>query len=449
VTTTRKDLRRAVESALGRRRLIWSGIRGDDAESVSDVAQFQASFTLLNAYARRPLLESLAYEDTSGTRADMETWDIDDHPSADATLEFRHALLRAMSVPCALLPYRPSRFLSALTFARKDRCLNLGLFGSHQFAFEHKPWVESALDAAGVRTLDWHYIADEDQIDAERLLADGPVMVRRSRSSGGEGMVCVSEPEQLRSAWPRGAEAFASVARYVPEALPLNVGATVWPDGVTVHMPSVQLVGVDGCVGRPFGYCGNDFALAKQLTRRILDGIEDTTVAVGRWLREHGYLGTFGVDYLLDGDNLLFTEVNPRFQGSTRLSAWLSVELDLPCLPLEHMAAFLGLPRPDRPRLRDVVASMPERSQVVVHHLGPDAADLDVRSLHTAVRQADRSARLDVPLPPGVTCETHAVLGRFTLDGTVTTTGFDLRADLHKAITKAQGTIARSARGGR
>lgn len=438
-TTARAALRREVSDALGDRQLIWSGIRGDDAESLSDLPQFAASFTIINAYRRRPLRDSLAYEELSGTRVDMETWDVDDHPDAPATVAFRRALLTAMAPRSALLPYRPSRFLSALSFARRGTCLNLGLFGSHQFAFEHKPWVETAVAAMGIPNLEWRYIADEEQLDAERLLASGPVMLRRSRTSGGEGMLRVDDPAALASGWPRGAEAFVSVSRYVPAAVPINVGATVWDDGVTVHFPSVQLIGIESCVTRPFGYCGNDFAAAKDIEPAVLDDVEAATVRIGGWLRDHGYRGTFGVDYLVDGDRALFTEVNPRFQGSTRASARLSVELDQPCLLLEHISAVLGLRRPDRPPLRTAVRDAPDLAQVVVHRTAPTEAEVDVSDLRRDLRALDTSCRMDVAVEPHTRVQPGAVAARFSFDARVTTTGFDLRPDIDAAIGRFAG----------
>lgn len=443
MTDSRTALRAAVIDALGRRRLLWAGIRGDDVESLTDLPQLEASFTIINAYRRRPLAASVAYEDMTGRRVDLETWDIDEHPTDEATVEFRRDMLRAMSVPCALLPYRPSQFLSALAFARQDRCVNLGLFGSQQFAFEHKPWVESAMAGLGLPTLGWRYIADEDQLDAARLLEDGPVMVRRSRTSGGEGMVKATTPAELSAAWPRHAEAFASVAPFVSGALPVNIGATVWRDGVTVHLPSVQLVGVAECVSRPFGYCGNDFARVAELEDDQLDALEASTVAVGEWLRRHGYRGTFGVDYLVVGGTPVFTEINPRFQGSTRASAQLAVEAGEPCLPLEHVAAMLQLGTPARRPLRERVRGRAPLSQVVVHNTGEHGVRADVEQLRAALKLVEPSVRMDAALPDGVTCEPGATFARFAVRSPVTVTGYDLRDDLQTAIARWASGVAR------
>lgn len=431
---SRAALRRAVIEALGDRELIWSGLRGDDAESLSDLPQFAGSFSIVAAYQSRPLKSSVAYEDLSGRRVDLETWDIDDHLDAPASTEFRWALMRAMSGSCALVPYRPSNFQSAVAFARQAHCLYLGLFGAHQSAFEHKPWVETSVRALGVPSISWTYIADEEQLDAERLLIDGPVMLRRSRTSGGEGIVKVSTVDELEALWPRGKESFVSVSHFIPDGLPVNVGATVWERGVTVHLPSVQLIGIPVCTTRPFGYCGNDFSAAKELGAELLESVEASTKVIGEWLHQHGYRGTFGVDYLVHGERALFTEVNARFQGSTRASARLALELDAPCLLLEHIAAHLGLPVPDGPSLIRRVNDAPDLAQFVVHWLGQPNARADSDELRSAVRSVDDSARMDAGVSPDVVIEAGATFGRFTVERRVTRSGFELDVDLDRAL---------------
>ena len=155
------------------------------------------------------------------------------------------------------------------------------------------------------------------------------------------------------------AEAFVSVAPFLSDAVPVNVGATAWHDGVTVHYPSVQLIGIPECVTRRFGYCGNDFGLAKDLDRAILDQIESATVTIGNWLRSYGYRGTFGVDFLVHDGVLLFTEINPRFQGSTHASCKLAIDAGESCLMLEHLAAIMGMPAPRQRPVAELASEAP------------------------------------------------------------------------------------------
>lgn len=410
------------------------GLRGDDIEPLADLPQLHGAFSIVGAYDRRISVKSLAYEDLTGVRVDPEIWDIDDHLKDAATIEFRRALLGALSSDSALLPYRPLNFLSAIHFARLARCRHLGLFGAHQYAFEHKPWVESAVRDLGLPQIPWTYVADEDQLQVRELSRHGELVLRRSRTSGGEGFTRVTSIDDVASHWPYVDESFVSVAPYLEGALPLNVGATVWIDGVTVHHPSVQLIGIKSCVTRDFGYCGNDFGIMRNLDRDVVQRIEDSTVRIGGWLREHGYLGSFGVDFLLHRGNLLFTEINPRFQGSTHSSCRLDIEAGQSCLLLEHVAAWLGVSCPRPVPLATRVAEASELTNLVVHWTGGDSAHVDGRSLVEHVRRAESRVRADVITSPTVATDRGATVARLAVRRSVTRSGFELDDELDQAI---------------
>lgn len=423
----RDALLAAVGERLGNRRLVWSGLRGEDVEPLTDLPQLHAAYSIIGRYEHRDSIDALAHEDLTGVRPDLELYDIDDHLSEEGARSFRRAHLRTLSEASALLPYRASQFLSSIWFARRDRCLHLGLFGGHEAAFEHKPWVETSVQGLGISSVPWTYVADEDQFIMNQLLHDGPVVFRRSRTSGGEGFVLVEDPSQVVSAWPSVPEAFVSVAPYLVDSLPLNVGATVWRDGVTVHRPSVQLIGLPGCVTRPFGYCGNDFGLAATLEAELIDEIERTTVTIGRWMREHGYLGTFGIDYLLHQGRLLFTEVNPRFQGSTPASCRLSIDANEPCLMLEHVAAFLGLDAPAASPLRTRMVGDAPRAQLVLHWTGAESRSLDPAALVEAAFHHSDAIATEVRTRRDLLTDPGGVVVRLVTRDQLTSTGFDLR----------------------
>ncbi len=432
----RDRLKQAIEARLGRRALVWAGLRGDDVEPIADLEQLTAALSIIGKYSGRSSVESVSYEELSGFRPDLETWDIDFHLDSPASVQFRLDLLRLLNNDSALMPYRPSRFLSAARFARSASCIDLGLFGGHQSAFDHKPWVESCLNEEGVPGLGWRYIPDVDQFTVTELARRGPVVLRRSRTSGGEGFELIRSPDDVGSHWPHTAEGFVSVASYVEDAVPVNVGATVWGNCTTVHFPSVQLIGIPSCVTRGFGYCGNDFAAAAFLDDDLLDAIQQSTVRVGDWLRKFGYLGTFGVDYLVKDGVPLFTEVNPRFQGSTPASAHLSHSLGEACLMLEHIAAMLGLEGEAGWTLKSQVRQAPALSQIVVHRLREEPATEQVAALERGLALAGLRTTIDVKAPEHVLVEHGATVCRISIGESVTQTGFELRSDIDEAIVR-------------
>lgn len=422
----------AVDAKLRGRRLVWAGLRADDADGLEDLPALSSRFSLIGVTGAKRDPLSLALDEMSGRRVDPEVWDVDAYPRDPVVRRFREELLAALASPSVLLPYRSTDFLSSIQLARRETCQMLGLFGGQQSLFEYKPWVEVAIAAAGIPHVPWRYVADEDR-GRLRDLPDGEYLVRRSRTSGGEGFSRVPSMSDLIDDWPESPDRLVSIAPYI-ESVPVNVGATVWPDGVTVHNPSVQLIGVPSCVSREFGHCGNDFAAARRFPDGVIDAIEKSTEAVGKWLRTQGYLGSFGVDFLVTEDEVLFAEVNPRFQGSTRTSSRIDDDLGLPCLLLEHIAAWLGMSRIDGPNLRERVAGGKPVSSVVVHWTGTEPRRLDAIDLLRRVKDDRPSVLADVVTSPHVINDPGSTVVRLTLPGSLTQSGFDLDVGLVASI---------------
>jgi len=434
LSSDRRGMIAAISERLGNRSLWWMGLRADDARSLLDVPQFAGSASIIGRLGGGST-DEIAFEALDGVRRDVDAWDIDDHLETKEAHRFREWILRRLSRPSALVPYRPSRFLSAVHFVRQDRCMNLGMFGGLQAAFEHKPWVESEVARLGIPCVDWKYVADEEHFAVERLLREGPVIIRRSRTSGGAGVEVVRAPEDLHRRWSSSAEAFMAVAPYLEGALPVNIGATVWHDGVTLSHPSVQLIGIVGCTTRPFGYCGNDFATIRELDPGVLSQIDSSTCRVGEWLRSHGYRGTFGVDYLVTDGVALFSEVNPRFQGSTHLSAQISVEAGESCLLLDHLGAFLGFDRPGRRSLKELASTIEPFSHIVVHWTGDRPARIDPAPLIARFRSLSGFERVDVATRSDLVTLPGGVVARVAVRRSVSADGFTLRAPWRDAVS--------------
>ena len=109
------------------------------------------------------------------------------------------------------------------------------MFAGQQQAFEHKPWVETAVAHLGLPRIPWRYVADSDRVDVLSQLRDGPLVLRRSRTTGGVGLTRLDHADQLESLWPDEDEAFVSVAPFLSDTIPVNVSGVVWRDGITVR----------------------------------------------------------------------------------------------------------------------------------------------------------------------------------------------------------------------
>lgn len=152
----RSLLLRQISKHLHRDQLVWFGTRGDDVEGLADLPELSASLSIISPQLKRSAIEALALEQLSGVRVDLDDYDIDaDEAQCEALDGLRVALWRTLHRPSALVTYRPSMFVASAAFVRRDRCRCLGLFRDHQGAFEHKPWVETAVADLGVRNVPW------------------------------------------------------------------------------------------------------------------------------------------------------------------------------------------------------------------------------------------------------------------------------------------------------
>lgn len=362
----------ALRRALGGRRLIWFGIRGEDGESLLRLPELYASFSI-TAPLRSASLASernVSLELLSGVRPDLDRYDLAVGVD-EATRTFRRRLMKEVSTRCVLSTYRPTALTSALAFAMGSTMTLAGMHQDRQAAFEHKPWVESELAREGVRGLGWTYIADEHRERAKRFLVDGPHILRASRTSGGVGIEHVATEADVDDHWPQQADTFVAISPFREPSVPLNFSGCVFDDGrIRLHPASIQLIGVPSCTRRRFGYCGNDFGAARDLEGHIFGELEELGRRVGRWLHSERYRGAFGIDALLHDGRVYFIEVNARFQGSSTMSAEIAAEAGIPDIFLDHLSAMLGLsPAEAGPTMVEWSRMQPAVAQVVLHNL--------------------------------------------------------------------------------
>lgn len=415
---TRQQMIRALQERLGARKLVWVGTRGHDAAGLMELPQFSESYAIIAPLGSLSLSVDFALEQVSGRRVDLDTYKIDDDRMSPAQT-LRRCLLSSLNEPAVVVAYRPFALLSALCYPRSDFVTYLGMFHERQATFEHKPWVESELRKVGVPIIPWRYFANEDRAQLEELVrALGTVVLRTNRSDGGAGLRVVSGREEIIDWIPQTRDGFFGAAPFLHSHIPLNVNACIFRDGrVTLHPPSVQLIGIEGCTRRSFGYCGNDFAAIKEIESGVIVELESITMKTARWLHSQGFLGAFGLDALVHEGQVLLTEINPRFQGSSLLSARLDKRLGRPDLFSCHLAAYLNLSAPGPISLKDLVRNQEEYSQIVMHN----NSDVPVYALSKARGGDDLDIELlaagGIAIQPNATVLRAVAARRLTRDG--------------------------------
>ena len=167
-----------------------------------------------------------------------------------------------------------------------------------------------------------------------------PFVVQLPTGSGGSGTFFISTAPELRALQRDKGDCEVSVSKYLTGWAP-NINAVVLDDEVWVSYPSIQVVGAPQCVGWPSGYCGNDFGATRHLPDAAVRAIYDQTRCIGAWIGAQGFRGMWGIDFVVDGSHVYPLEVNPRFQGSTRLLTELQYLGGEVPLVLAHVVGFM------------------------------------------------------------------------------------------------------------
>jgi len=360
-----------IRRRLNGRKIVWFGTRGADAQPLLAFSEFSAVFSQIAPLDAVSVGNELCLETMKNERVDLNRYSIDADHSPEVK-QMHRRLIKALRDPSVLVAYRPCSFLASAYYPRSETCEYLGLFHERQAAFEHKPWVETELRRHGIRVIPWKYFDDEDQLGLEESLEAGPMVLRANRTDGGAGLTLVRDEGQLALDRPMHYDGFLAASPLLAPIIPLNVNACVFRDGnVSLHAPSVQLVGVRACTERPFGYCGNDFARIADLDDAMLGAFEEMALKVGRWLASEGYVGVFGIDGLIYDGKVFLAEINARFQGSSPVAAQLADQLGRSNLFLDHLSAFLNIEAGPRMSLRDQAHEQPRIAQVIAYNRGP------------------------------------------------------------------------------
>lgn len=156
-------------------------------------------------------------------------------------------------------------------------------------------------------------------------------VVQSSFSCGGSGTWLYSNLDDF-------SEKRYAVSPYLRNSVSLNIHLIIYPKEVICFPPSVQLISTDDGT---FSYQGADFVMYQHLPEQIKEKLVFQAKAVGNMLRNIGYRGVCGIDFLATLDCVYFMEINPRFQSSTfLLNRELSRHPGNISLQLLHIDAF-------------------------------------------------------------------------------------------------------------
>lgn len=106
------------------------------------------------------------------------------------------------------------------------------------------------------------------------------------------------------------------VTPYIQNNISVNIHAIIYEAETILLPPSIQIISTENL---SFSYHGGDFVAYKRLSPDIRDKLTKYAYTIGDHLRDKGYRGVCGMDFLTLESNVYLMEINSRFQASTFL----------------------------------------------------------------------------------------------------------------------------------
>lgn len=172
--------------------------------------------------------------------------------------------------------------------------------------------------------------------DYSRLFNENKYLIfQELHSSGGFGthLICSSEIEKIRSF--SGKQIL--VSPYFEESVPVNTHIIIGKNNILYFPGSVQII---KAVNDKLLYLGADYIAFRKLEHKIHEKIKEYSLNIGRFLQKLGYLGILGIDYIITKEEIMFTEINARFQASTPLLNIALQNYNLPSMQEMHLTCF-------------------------------------------------------------------------------------------------------------
>jgi predicted ATP-grasp superfamily ATP-dependent carboligase len=129
--------------------------------------------------------------------------------------------------------------------------------------------------------------------------------------------------------------------KYIPNNIPVSVHVCVLEYQTIIRGPWLQLIGFPELSASQFRFTGNDTnqsILDPELTQQI----RDMSFRIAEFVKNEGYRGILGIDFLLDRSNgeIYPQEINSRLVGLTRLLTGMQKDQSLYPDLLRHLEAF-------------------------------------------------------------------------------------------------------------
>jgi len=239
----------------------------------------------------------------------------------------------------SLMFYSPGKWVFALDDTTMARCLCmndktvLDNTSNKFYMFE--------LLQGKVPCLERVYLEKEDcsfSTVSESFFSDSFV-IQEQTGAGGSGTMLYNREncEELYCCLDDGK--IYTISKYCDNCIPINTHCIIGDQEALLFPPSIQIIVIED---NHFNYKGADFIGYRGISKNLQEKTEAYSIQVCDALREVGYRGIVGIDYIVYQNEVFFIEVNNRFQASSSLLNKALKEHGLPTLQEMNLHCFRG-----------------------------------------------------------------------------------------------------------
>ena len=162
-------------------------------------------------------------------------------------------------------------------------------------------------------------------------------VLQENRASGGYGTHIISKDNVDTVLASCDAGGGLLLSDYIENSVSVNIHCVLYEDQTVILPGTIQLVRE---VNHKAVYLGADFIAYQEIASEAREAVGLCGERLCNILRDMGYRGVLGIDFLLTQGQPMFLEVNARFQASTILLNKALMEHGFPSVQEMHLAAF-------------------------------------------------------------------------------------------------------------
>lgn len=162
-------------------------------------------------------------------------------------------------------------------------------------------------------------------------------IVQQNKSSGGLGTFILTRKNGMLSILKNNYKELFIVSPYIHEGFAININAIIGKKNTILLPISLQLSEKNK---ERILYHGADYVAAHTISENIVVKLKEYTNNILIHIKQLGYLGIIGLDFLITKDEIYFLEVNPRYQASSFLINIALKEKGFSSLSKMNLTAF-------------------------------------------------------------------------------------------------------------